>query len=196
MNARLRFSALAAALAFAASASAAPVEYSLDPTHTQVIATWTHLGFSKPSAVFVIGKGTLNWDAESPAAASVNVEIALDKLTTTVPALDKHFFEAGYFDVANHPVARFESNAVTATDKDGHYTVTGTLTIKDVSKPVTLDAVLNGSGEHPMRKVPAIGFDATGTLKRSDFGLDAYPQAVADEIELRITTEAFATAKE
>ncbi|MCB1560545.1 MAG: YceI family protein [Xanthomonadales bacterium] len=188
--------ALAAGLAIAASASATPVKYSLDPTHTQVIATWSHLGFSKPAAVFVIGNGTLNWDADNPAASSVSVEIALGELTTTVPALDRRFLGEGYFDVGKYPVARFESTAVAASDKDGHFTVTGTLTIKDVSKPVTLDAVLNGSHEHPMRKVPAIGFDATGTLKRSDFGLDAYPQAVADEIELRITTEAFATAKE
>ena len=68
-------------------------------------------------------------------------------------------------------------------------TVTGDLTIKDVTKPVTLDVTLNGAGEHPMLKKQAIGFSATATIKRSDFGVGAYAPNVGDEVQLRITTE-------
>ncbi len=95
--------------------------------------------------------------------------------------------------MAQFPTARFESTVVETADGEGHYRVTGTLTIKDQSKPVTLDVQLNASGEHPMRKVPAIGFNATATIKRSDFGVGAYAPAVSDEVELRITTEAVAS---
>lgn len=192
MTTRFRASLLASTLLFAGSAVAAPVTYTLDPGHTQVFATWTHMGFSKPSAGFPIGSGTLNWDAENPTASSVSVEFPMGKITTLVPKLDEHLSAADFFDVAQFPSARFESTAVEVADGEGHYRVTGTLTIKDQSKPVTLDVQLNGSGEHPMRKVPAIGFNATATIKRSDFGVGAYAPAVSDEIELHITTEAVA----
>ena len=69
-------------------------------------------------------------------------------------------------------------------------TVTGDLTIKDITKPVVLDVTINAAGEHPMMKVPAVGFDATTTLKRSDFGVGAYAPNVSDEVKIRITTEA------
>jgi len=71
----------------------------------------------------------------------------------------------------------------------GKFKVTGDLTVHGVTKPVVLDAKLNKSGEHPMLKVPAIGFDATATIKRSDFGVGAYVPNVSDEIKIRITTE-------
>lgn len=190
MITRHHLSLMAAAALCAGSASATPVSYTLDPTHTQVIATWTHMGFSRPSAGFVISRGTLNWDAEDPTASSVSVEIPMDKFDSFVPKLNEHLSAADFFDVAKYPTAGFESTAVKRADGEGHFLVTGTLTIKDQSKPVTLDVRLNGVGEHPMRKVPAIGFNATATIKRSDFGVDAYAPAVSDAVELRITTEA------
>ena len=74
--------------------------------------------------------------------------------------------------------------------------VTGDLTVKGITKPVVLDVNLNKAAEHPMKKVPAIGFDATATVKRSDFGVGAYAPAVSDEVTLRITTEATAPKAE
>ena len=177
MMSRTRLSLMAAAALYVAGAAAAPVTYTLDPTHTQVIATWTHMGFSRPNAGFVISSGTLVWDAEDPAASSVSVDIALDKLESFVPKLDEHLSSADIFDVAQFPTAHFESTSVESGTDEGHFLVAGTLTIKDQSKPVTLDVRLNGAGEHPMRKVPAIGFDATATIKRSDFGVAAYAPA-------------------
>ena len=89
--------------------------------------------------------------------------------------------------------ATFKSTRVQAAGTN-RFTVDGDLTVKGVTQPVTLDVTLNGAGEHPMRKVPAIGFDASTTLKRSDFGLGGYAPAVSDEVKVHITTEAFVPA--
>src|SRR5262249_38643616 len=88
-----------------------------------------------------------------------------------------------------YPTITFKSTKVQAVGGN-KYKVTGDLTVHGVTKPVVLDATLNKSGEHPMLKVPTVGFDAVATLKRSDFGVGAYVPNVSDEIKVRITTEA------
>jgi polyisoprenoid-binding protein YceI len=183
--------AFAGLLATAFATQAAPVTYQLDPTHTMVLFSWNHFGFSNPTADLGIGKGTLVFDAADPAKSSVDVTMPLAKLDTHVSALDEHLKKPDFFDAAKYPVVTFKSTKVEALGGD-HFKVTGNLTVHGVTKPVVLDATLNKSGQHPMLKVPAIGFDATATIKRSDFGVGAYVPAVSDEIQIRITTEAHA----
>lgn len=183
---------LAAALALtSAAALAAPATYTLDANHTMVLATWNHFGFSNPTANFGDAKGTLVYDAENPANSSVEVTLPLSGLQTFVPALNEHLQAADFFDAAQFPQATFKSTKVESTGQDT-LKVAGDLTIKGVTKPVVLDVHLNKAGDHPMRKVPAIGFDATATIKRSDFGLGNFAPMVSDEVQLRITTEATA----
>jgi polyisoprenoid-binding protein YceI len=183
--------AFAGLLATAFATQAAPVTYQLDPTHTMVLFSWNHFGFSNPTADLGIGKGTLVFDAADPAKSSVDVTMPLAKLDTHVSALDEHLKKPDFFDAAKYPMVTFKSTKVEALGGD-HFKVTGNLTVHGVTKPVVLDATLNKSGQHPMLKVPAIGFDATATIKRSDFGVGAYVPAVSDEIQIRITTEAHA----
>lgn len=188
-------SLLAALLAVSAPfASAEKIEYQIDPTHTMVIASWNHMGFSNPMANFADARGTLVFDAQNPATSSLRVEIPMQSLTSFVPALDAELKGKDYFDVERYPVATFVSREVRAL-ADGRFEVQGELTLRGVSKPLTLHATLNGQGEHPMAKVPAIGFDATAEFKRSDFGIDKYVPVVGDAIHLRITTEAVAAGK-
>jgi polyisoprenoid-binding protein YceI len=183
--------AFAGLLATAFATQAAPVTYQLDPTHTMVLFSWNHFGFSNPTADLGIGKGTLVFDAADPAKSSVDVTMPLAKLDTHFSALDEHLKKPDFFDAAKYPVVTFKSTKVEALGGD-HFKVTGNLTVHGVTKPVVLDATLNKSGQHPMLKVPAIGFGATATIKRSDFGVAAYVPAVSDEIQIRITTEAHA----
>jgi polyisoprenoid-binding protein YceI len=184
----IRYAVLAALLGTAA-AQAAPVTYKLDPTHTNVLFTWNHFGFSNPTANLGIGEGTLVFDEKNPSASSVEVTLPLANLDSHVAKLDEHLKEASFFDADKFPTVTFKSTKVQALG-GGKYKVTGDLTVHGVTKPVVLDAKLNHQGVHPMAKVPAIGFDATGTLKRSDFGVGAYVPNVSDEIKLHITTEA------
>jgi len=181
----------AALLALAAPAFAAPVSYKLDPAHTNVLAQWSHFGFSHPFANFGDVEGTLVYDAEDVAGSSVEVVLPLSGLEAFSAKFNEHLRSADFFDAANFPTASFKSTRVEAAG-EGKLKVTGDLTIKDNTHPVVLDVTLNKSADHPMMKVPTIGFDATTTIKRSDFGVGAYAPNVGDEVTLRITTEAHA----
>ncbi|ADU12473.1 YceI family protein [Asticcacaulis excentricus] len=181
---------IAAAL-FAGSltpAFAAPETYALEATHTEVVFSWTHFGFSKPTAKFMNAVGTLVLDEAAPATSSVEVTFAIDGLNTGVAALDGHLKSKDFFDAATYPTATFKSTKVDVTGKDTA-NVTGNLTIHGVTKPVTLAVKLNKIGAN-MKGVKTAGFSATGQIKRSDFGMGAYVPAVSDEIDLVITAEA------
>ena len=180
---------LAGLLGTAMSAQAAPVTYKLDPGHTMVLFTWNHFGFSNPTANLGISDGTLVFDQQNPSKSSVEVTLPLTNLDTHVSALDSHLKQPDFFDADKFPTVTFKSTSVQSVGGN-HYKVTGDLTVHGVTKSVVLNATLNKSGTHPMTGQPAIGFNATGTLKRSDFGLGAYVPKVSDEIKLDITTEA------
>ncbi len=186
----MRKSLLAAALvAVAGTAVAAPVTYVIDPNHTDVIAQWSHFGFSNPSAHFGKADGVLVYDADDVSASSVNVTLPLSGLNSFVEKFDTHLRSADFFEAEKYPDATFKSTLVEAAG-EGKLQVTGDLTIKGITKAVVLDVTLNQAGEHPMAKRQTIGFDATASVLRSDFGLGKFAPAVSDEVELRITTEA------
>lgn len=172
-------------------ALAAPVDYKIDPTHTATVFSWNHLGFSTPSANFTDIQGVIKVDNTQPANSSVEVAIPLSSINSSVAALDKEFQAEAWFNAAKYPNITFKSTKVETKDKK-HFKITGDLTVKGITKPVVLDAVLNGQGKHPMLKVPAIGFNATTSFNRSDFGLGSYVPMVGDKITVNITTEATA----
>jgi polyisoprenoid-binding protein YceI len=181
--------ALAALLGASFAAQAAPVTYKLDPGHTMVLFSWNHFGFSNPTANLGISEGTLVYDEAQPGNSSVEVTMPLANLDTHVSALDEHLKKPDFLDADKYPVATFKSSKVEPLG-NGKFKVTGDLTVHGVTKAVVLDATLNKAGMQPMLKVPAVGFDATGTIKRSDFGVGAYAPNVSDELQIRITTEA------
>lgn len=188
----MNFKALTIGLAVATAttfAMAKPVVYQIDSTHTATVFTWSHFGFSTPSANFSDIQGVINVDNAKPANSSVNVTIPLSSLNTNVKALDEHLQAADFFDAAKYPTITFKSTKVQAVGAN-KYKITGDLTIKNVTKPVVLDAVLNKQGEHPMTKAQSIGFNATTSFDRSAFGVGAYVPNVGDKITVNITTEA------
>lgn len=182
------------AAAFAAPAFAEGVAYRIDPGHTVVLATWNHFGYSNPSANFGGATGTIVYDAAAPEKSSVEVVLPMSGLDAFAPKLTEHLKTADFFDAEKYPQATFRSTSVKALG-EGRLEVAGTLDLHGVQKPVVLDVKLNKAAPHPMSKADAIGFDATATIKRSDFGIDRYVPMVSDEIALRITTEAGAEKK-
>ena len=189
---RIRLLSAAALLSLAvAPAFAEPVTYKLDPSHTNVLAQWSHFGYSHPFAHFGDVEGTLVYDAENVAGSSVEVTLPLSGLNGFSEKFNEHLRSADFFDAAKYPTATFKSTRV--DDLGGNkLRVAGDLTIKGITKPVVLRVILNKAEEHPMSKAPAIGFDATAKIKRSDFGVGAYAPNVSDEVTVRITTEAAA----
>jgi polyisoprenoid-binding protein YceI len=180
---------IAALFAFAGSAFAAPVTYKIDPNHTNVLASWSHFGFSNPSLNFGQADGTIVYDADKVSASSVQVTLPLTGLSALADQFYDHLTSADWFDAVKYPSATFKSTKVEAAG-EGKLKVTGDLTVKGVTKPVVLEVKLNKAGVQPLAKREAIGFDATATVKRSEFGLGNYVPNVSDEVTLRITTEA------
>lgn len=181
---------LAAALALASTvAFAAPLTYKIDANHTDVVASWSHFGFSNPIAHFGKVDGRITYDPANVGASKVEVSIPLSGLDSHVPDFDAHLRSADFFDAEKFPTITFKSTSVKAAGK-GKLKVTGDLTIKGVTKPVVLDVIINKTGVQPMAKREAAGFSATTTVKRTDFGLGLYAPNVSDQVKLSITTEA------
>ena len=187
--------ALTAALASASVAAgisvaaAAPVTYQMDPNHTNVTASWSHFGFSNPVAHFGQVDGAIVYDADNVGQSSVNVTIPLAGLNAYVEKFNQHLRSADFFHAEQFPTITFKSTRVEAAGGN-KLRVFGDLTVRGVTKPVVLDTTLNKIGEQPMEKRAAAGFDATTTIKRSDYGMGMYAPKVSDEVIIRITTEA------
>jgi polyisoprenoid-binding protein YceI len=181
---------IAAALALASTvAFAAPLTYKIDANHTDVVASWSHFGFSNPIAHFGKVDGSITYDPANVGASKVEVTIPLSGLNSHVPDFDAHLRSGDFFDAEKFPTITFKSTSVKAAGK-GKLKVTGDLTIKGITKPVVLDVTINKAGVQPMAKREAAGFNATATVKRTDFGLGLYAPNVSDQVKLSITTEA------
>lgn len=195
-NARKTLFAAAIALASltgtaVAKDTVATTVYAIDGSHTNVLASWNHLGFSNPSLNFGNVTGTIRFNAARPAQSHVDVRIPMSGMESFTAKFNEHLRSGDLLDTVKFPEARFTSTSVKPLGKN-RYIVNGNLTLRGITKPVILNATLNGKGLHPMAKKEAIGFDATAAIKRSDFGLGYAIPAVSDRVNLRITTEALA----
>lgn len=156
--------------------------YTVDPAHSQVTFTVNHLGFSNYSGIFGNPTGTLTLDPKDPAKARVVIEVPINKLVTTVEKLTEHLLSPDFFEQASYPTARFESTSITPSGTKAK--ISGNLTIKGVTKPVVLDATFVGAGT--MRGKLTIGFDATTTIKRSEFNILRSIPGIPDAVPLMI----------
>jgi polyisoprenoid-binding protein YceI len=180
---------LALSLCIAGTAAAAPLRYTLDPNHTQVLFSWTHLGYSHPSGQFDRVDGTLVYDAKHPEKSSVRVSIPVASLHTHVPALDRQLLGPGFLDAGKYPVITFVSSKVKSAGKD-KFQVEGRLSVHGATQPVTLDVTLYKSGSYPMINAPALGFGATTSFNRSAFGAGQGVPMVGDALQVSISAEA------
>lgn len=163
-------------------------EYKSDPTHAYITFSYSHLGYSNPMLRWRAWTGDLDWNAENPGKSSVNVEIDAASVDSGVDKFDAHLKSADFFDVEKHPKITFKSTSLEVTG-DNTGVMTGDLTIKDVTKPVTLDVVLNKAADDAMAKGHKLGFSAKGQVKRTDFGVGKYAPMVGDEVDLVIEVE-------
>ena len=180
-------------LAIALVVASAPLHamtYTFETGHTQGVIRWNHLGFANPTAHFSLVEGTLDFDPAAIPKSSVAVTIPLAAMSTGVPDLDEDFRSADFFELAKFPTATFKSTKVEMNGEPGRLKVSGDLSLHGITKPVILDVMVNKIGTNPRDKLPTVGFEATATLNRSDFGLGLYVPQVSDKIELHITAEA------
>ena len=161
--------------------------YQVDPGHTQVAFAYDHMGFSNNFGIISGPVGTLTLDPNNVAAAKVSIEVPIANVRTGITALDEHLMKADFFDSAKFPKATFVSTSV-KPDGATSAEITGNLTIKGVTKPVTLDADFYGAGTAPAMAggKENVGFVATTTVKRSDFNMGYGVPMVGDNVELKI----------
>ena len=182
-----------AAFLLAAAATASPAlsdPYTIDASHTHVGFKVNHLGFSDTYGTFNNVAGTFDLNQDNPEKSSVDIDIKTASIDTNHEKRDEHLRGPDFFDVGKYPDITFKSTKVERTG-DKTAKVTGNLTMLGVTKPVTLDVTLLAAGPYPMDKsVTAAGFNATATIKRSDFGMTAYVPMISDEVDITISTEA------
>jgi polyisoprenoid-binding protein YceI len=186
---------LVAAVLAASGALAAPASptlssvkagtYKVESYHTQVGFSLSHFGFTNYSGLFSGATGSLRLDPANPTASKLEVTIPVQSLLTTVPLLTDELKGDKWFDTAKFPQATFISTRI-AVSPNGETTIEGNLTLHGVTKPIVLRAHLMGVGVNPIDKAYTAGFEASGTLKRSDFGVSMYAPALGDEVQLSI----------
>ncbi len=183
-----RLATLIALATVAATAQAAPETYIIDNSHTFPQFSYTHLGFSRQTQKFdkTTGKVVLDRAAKS---GSVDVTIDATSVNTGHALFNQHIQGEDYFDTARYPTIAFKSSKM-AFNGDEPVSLSGDLTIKGVTKPVTLAITYFKCMPHPMLKVPACGANATATLKRSDFNMGKNVPYVGDEVTLTLAIEA------
>jgi polyisoprenoid-binding protein YceI len=180
--------ALVLTLLAASPALARPEKYVFDPTHTQIIFSVSHLGISHPHGRFNKFSGGFTFDRENPEASQADIAIETGSIDMASDAWNTHMKKPDFFNVEKFPAMTFKSAKIEKTgEKTG--TLTGDLTLLGVTKPVTLNVVFNGTAVHPMNKNEMAGFSATGTLKRSDFGMNYGLPMVGDDVHIAIEVE-------
>lgn len=191
----------AATLAFSAIAYAAPAEgpstapgaapsgsYVLDPGHTTVMFSLKHMGYSNYYGRFNDTAGTLEFDSKAPEKSKLNVTIKTASIDTNHPKLEAELKGDQWLDAGKYPTITFTNTTIQKlSDTKGK--LTGNLTLHGITKPVTLDVTFNGAGKNPLNQADMLGFSATGSLKRSDFGVSQYVPMVGDALTLTIETE-------
>ena len=174
----------------AAPAFAAPEAYTLDPSHSQIVFDYNHLGFSTGTGMFSGFEGEIQFDQEDPANSSVTVSFPVRSMLTGWEARFEHFMSPDFFNATDDTaMVTFQSTAIEVTGEDTA-NITGDLSMNGVTKSVVLDAKLNQVGDHPMEGKPWAGFDATTTLLRSDYNVGMFAPYVSDEVQVHISIEA------
>lgn len=190
----------AALLALAACLPAAarePREYRLDPVHTRVAFLVDHAGFSRAIGTISGSEGRLFFGDDEDArwdGASVEAEIPIAALSLGDPDWDRATLARSLLDGEAHPRARFRSTRIEPLAPD-RARIHGELTLRGVTREVVLEATLNGARRHPLTFRRTVGFSATTTLRRADFGISAWPNVIGAEVAVMIELEATAARR-
>lgn len=175
----------------AAAPTAGVTTWNFDPSHSQILFSYSHMGFSTTYGLFSGFDGVIQLDEAAPENSSVEVSFPVRTMLTGWEERFGHFMSDDFFGApeGDEQMVTFKSTAVELTG-DNEANITGDLTLNGVTKSVVLEAELNQQGDHPAAGKPWIGFDAETTIKRSDFDLGMFAPAVGDEVEIDISVEA------
>ncbi len=165
-----------------------PGVYKSDSGHAYITFSYDHQGYSRPWLRWRSWTGDLNWNPAAPDQSSITAVIDVASIDSGVDKFDEHLKSPDFFDVAAHPQITFNSKSV-VIDGPATAKVAGDLTIKGVTKPVTLDVKINRAADDDFAKGYKLGFSGKTVIKRSDFGVDKYTPFVGDDVAIVVEAE-------
>lgn len=173
-------------------------QWTVDPTHSSIDFSVKHMMIAKVKGTFHTFEAQIDADPADLTSANISISVDLSSIDTRNSDRDAHLRSGDFFDADTHPKMTFQSTSVAKTS-DGEYDVTGDLTIRGVTRPVTIAATFEGTGKDPWGNVK-VGYSAVGSIKRSDFGLtynavlETGGVMISDEIKISIELEAIQQA--
>lgn len=183
---------LCSAFVFSGHVAAQARMYALDPVHTRVMFAVDHAGFSRAIGTVSGTTGTLRLDTDDWSSARVEARVPMQRLDLGDADWNRATLAGNLLDAERHPHAAFVSAQVEPAG-ERRMRIHGQLTLRGVTRPVVLDAVMNDLRRHPMPPFRrTAGFSAVAMLSRADFGITSWPGVIGDEVELRIEVEAVA----
>jgi len=159
--------------------------YSVEPVHTRVLFSVSHMGFTNYYGEFPYVSGELNPKPKAVGTSTLEIHIPIASVSTGNAKLNGELAGDQWLDAAKYPEMVFKSEKGEPTDKDTAK-VTGNLTLHGVTKPVTLTVKFHGAGVNVLDKKYTVGFDVSGKIKRSDFGVKTHLPLIGDELDLTI----------
>jgi polyisoprenoid-binding protein YceI len=160
--------------------------YKLESSHARVLFSVSHVGLSTWYGEFPGAEGSLDLNPADLAHSKLSVSVQTAGITTTSTVLDGELRSPTWFDAARYPTITFQSRRITKT-APGKADILGDLTLHGVTKPVVLHASFNGAGINPFAKKYTVGFEVSGKIKRSDFGVREDLPLIGDDVTLIIT---------
>tara|TARA_Y100000780_G_scaffold191058_1_gene178945 strand:+ start:33811 stop:34386 length:576 start_codon:yes stop_codon:yes gene_type:complete len=174
---------------FAAPAFAETTTYTVDPSHTNILMSVSHLGFSTMVLEALKPEGTVKFDQENPQNSAVNITLKAAHIDGDDQKFNAHLQSADFFNATEYPEITFKSKEVKVTG-EGKGQVLGDFTLLGITKPVTLEVTFNKAGLNPFSNTETVGFTASTNLKRTDYGMDYGVPAIGDDIKVDINLEA------
>jgi polyisoprenoid-binding protein YceI len=185
---------LSAPFLVASAGHAAADKYEFDKSHTHIIFKINHLGFSNTIGRIKGYDGSFAFNEKEPEKSKVDITLKPESVDTSVAALDTELRGEKFFNVGKFPTMRFKSTKVAVTGKNTG-DVTGDFTLLGITRPITLHVIYNKSGIHPFTNNYVSGFSGDATIKRSDFGMDAFEPALGDDVQIHFEVEGFDAIK-
>lgn len=166
----------------------APAAWEIEPAHTHISFSVRHLGLTHTPGIFRRFSAELAFDEQRIEASSVAFHIDAASIDTALDIRDEHLRGADWFDVQSHPAITFSSTAVRPL-ADGQFFLDGNLTLRGITLPVSFNTTLIDRAVNPWTQGPVIGFEATASISRAAYGMGAFPNALSDEVRLKIALE-------
>jgi polyisoprenoid-binding protein YceI len=184
---KLVVGAVALGLALVPAIGRAETRWMLDPTHTTVMFEAPHIGFARIFGFFQRVEGEFVFDEATRSITYLRVKVDVESVFTNDADRDQHLRSPDFLDADDHPVAEFVmTDADPASDTTGQ--IIGDLTLRGVTKPVTLDVTYIGFKTYPAPRKPKVGFQAVGTINKTQWGMAA-GGSIADNVKIEINAE-------